>query len=126
MTNRLYHNIDATENFVKYLANATESDVTLKGRNISTDTLYTSISLAKWHLELNIITVGTLNSNSYGVPDELKTPVDREEFRATCHFDAEKGDFYLNSCTVKTKSKEEMNVLLLSTMPSMLKKMETD
>ena len=108
------------------MANATESDVTLKGRNISTDTLYTSISLAKWHLELNIITVGTLNSNSYGVPDELKTPVDREEFRATCHFDAEKGDFYLNSCTVKTKSKKEMNVLLLSTMPSMLKKTETD
>ena len=108
------------------MANATESDVTLKVRNISTDTLYTSISLAKWHLELNIITVGTLNSNSYGVPDELKTPVDREKFRATCNFDAEKGDFYLNSCKVKTKSKEEMNVLLLSTMPSMFKKTETD
>ena len=78
----------------RILANATESDVTLKVSNISTDTLYTSISLAKWHLELNIILAGTLNSNSYGVPDELKTPVDREEFRATCHFDAEKGDFY--------------------------------
>ena len=108
------------------MANATESDVTLKVRNISTDNLYTSISLGNWHLELNITTVGTLNSNSYGVPDELKTPVDRAELSATCHFDAEKGDFYLNSCTVKTKSKEEINVLLLSTMPSMLKKTEND
>ena len=108
------------------MANATGSDLTLKVRNISTDTLYTSISFGKWHLELNITTVGTLNSNSYGVPDELKTPVDREELSATCHFDAEKGDFYLNSYTVKTKSKEEINVLLLSTMPSMLKKTEND
>ena len=108
------------------MANATGSDLTLKVRNISTDTLYTSISFGNWHLELNITTVGTLNSNSYGVPEELKTPVDREEFRATCHFDAEKGDFCLNSCKVKTKSKDEMNVLLLSTMPSMLKKTGND
>ena len=43
--NGLYPNIDATENFVKYLANATESDVTLKVSNISTDTLYTCIWL---------------------------------------------------------------------------------
>ena len=56
----------------------------------------------------------------------IETPVDREEFIPTCHFDAEKGDFYLNNCTVKTKSKEEINVLLLSTMPPMLKKMEND
>ena len=40
-------NIDAAENYVRYLANATESDVTLKVYNISTDTLYTSISLGK-------------------------------------------------------------------------------
>ena len=108
------------------MANATESDVTLKVHNISTDTLYTSISLGNWHIELNITTAGTLNSNSYLVPIELKTPVDREKFSATCHFDAEKGDFYLNSCTVRTKLNKEMNVLLLSTMPSMLKKTEND
>ena len=66
------YNIYATENYATYLVNATESDVTLKVRNISTDTLYTSISLAKWHLELNMTTVETLNGNSYGVPDELK------------------------------------------------------
>ena len=118
--------MDAAENYVRYLTNATGSDLTLKVRNISTDTLYTSISFGNWHLELNITTVGTLNSNSYGVPDELKTPVDREEFSTTCHFDAEKGDFYLNSCIVRPKSKEEMYVLLLSTMPSMLKKTGND
>ena len=67
----IYYNIFATENYVTDLVNATESDVTLKVRNISTDTLYTSISLAKRRLELNI-TTETLNGNSYGVPDELK------------------------------------------------------
>ena len=56
----------------------------------------------------------------------IETPVDRQEFIPNCHFDAEKGDFYLNSCTVKTKSKEEINALLLSTIPSMLKKTEND
>ena len=67
----IYYNIFATENYVTHLVNATESDVTLKVRNISTDTLYTSISLAKRCLELNI-TTETLNGNSYGVLDELK------------------------------------------------------
>ena len=70
--NGLYYNIDTTENHVRYLVNATDSDVTLKVRNISTDTLCTSISLGNWHLELNVTTVGTLNSNNCGVPDELK------------------------------------------------------
>ena len=68
----IYYNIFATENYVTYLANATESDVNLKVHNICTETLYTSISLAKRRLELNITTLETLNGNSYGVPDELK------------------------------------------------------
>ena len=43
--------IDSTENYVKYLVNETEKDISLKGRNISTDRLYTSIPLANWLLE---------------------------------------------------------------------------
>ena len=63
--------ICSTENYVKYLVNATEHDVSLKGRNISTDRLYTSIPLANWLLDRNITTVGTLNSNRIGFPDEI-------------------------------------------------------
>ena len=40
--NGIYYNIDATENHIRYLVNAAESNVTLKVRNISTDTLYSS------------------------------------------------------------------------------------
>ena len=38
--------IDSTENYVKYLVNETEKDISLKGRNIYTDRLCTSIPLA--------------------------------------------------------------------------------
>ena len=40
--NGIYYNIDATENHIRYLVNAAESNVILKVRNISTDTLYSS------------------------------------------------------------------------------------
>ena len=43
--------INGTENYVKYLVNTTQNDVSLKGRNISTDRLYTSIPLANWLYE---------------------------------------------------------------------------
>ena len=48
--------IDSFENYVKYLVNETEKDISLKGRNISIDRLYTSIPLAKWLLERDITT----------------------------------------------------------------------
>ena len=55
--------VDHIENYVKYLVEEFEKDASLLGRNISTDRLYTSISLANWLLEHGIITVGTLNTN---------------------------------------------------------------
>ena len=38
--------IDTVENYLKHLVNQTETDVSLKRRNISMDCLYNSISLA--------------------------------------------------------------------------------
>ena len=64
--------IEGKENHLKYLVNETKRNVSLKGRNISTDRLYTSIALANWFLENNITTVETLNTTLIGVPDELK------------------------------------------------------
>ena len=77
--------IDHTENYVKYLVEEFEKDASLLGRNISTDRLYTSISLENWLLERGITTVGTLNTNRIRIPDEIKQTKDREEFSATCH-----------------------------------------
>ena len=68
--------IDCTENYLKYLVNATEKDISLKGQNISTERLYTSISLANWLLKWKIATVGRVNTRSIGIPDELKTAPD--------------------------------------------------
>ena len=96
--------IESTEQYVKYLINETEKDVSLHGRNLSTDRLYTSISLAKWLLDRHITTVGTLNTNRIGIPDELKSTKDREEFSVTCHLD-DSGQLYLTTYAVKTKSK---------------------
>ena len=56
--------IDQTENYVKYLVEELEKDASLLAWNISTDCLYTSISLANWLLERGITTVGTLQHKS--------------------------------------------------------------
>ena len=52
--------------------NEVEKDTSLKGRNVSTDRLYTSVPLAKWLLYHDITTVKTLNTVRIGIPDELK------------------------------------------------------
>ena len=107
--------IDNTEQYVKYLVNETEKDISLHGRNISTDRLYTSIPLANWLLDRHITTVGTLNTNRIGIPDELKNTKDRNEFSVTCHLDESK-KIYLTTYSVRTKSKGKKNVMVLSTM----------
>ena len=90
-------------------------DASLRGRNISTDRLYTSISLVNWLLEHGITTVGTLNTIRIGIPDEIKQTIDRKEFSATYHVDSS-GNLYLTSYAVRTKSKGKNNVLVLAIM----------
>ena len=89
--------ISTTEDYVKYLVNETEKDTCLQGRNISTDRLYTSISLANWLLDRNITTVGTLNTNRIGLPNELKDTRCHEEFSVTCHVESEDKNIYLTT-----------------------------
>ena len=104
-----------TENYTKYLVNEIEKHRSLKGRNISTDRLYTSISLAIWVLSRDITTVGTLNTNRVGIPKELKDVKGREEFSVTCHFEQEHKNLCLVTCSVKTKSTGMRNVVVLTT-----------
>ena len=60
------------KSMIHALVNEVEKDTSLKGRNISTDRLYTSVPLVKWLLDRDITTVGTLNTVRIGIPDELK------------------------------------------------------
>lgn len=69
-----------------------------------------------WLLERNVITVGALIKNSCNVPNTLRTPQDCQKFSATCHFEAKKGDIYLNRYTVNTKSSMKKNGLLMTLM----------
>ena len=86
--------INTTEDYIKKLVSAMpESSV--KGRNISMDKLYTSISTANWLLNNNITSVGTLVSNLHSIPDELKHTKQREEFESTIHWEKEEGNLAL-------------------------------
>lgn len=111
--------LKATEDYVKMLV---ESMVprNMKGRNISMDRLYTSISTANLLLARGITVVGTLTTNRLGLPDELKAPKDRDEFESTMHWEKEEGNIALCAYTTKSKSKGKKNVLVLSTMRPLL------
>ena len=112
--------IDKTENYIKYLVTQIEKDISLQGRNISMDRLYTSISIAEWLLEKKITVVGTLQTNRIEIPDKLKSTRDREDLSSTIYWEKEKKDMVMCTYTVKTKSKGWKNVLMLSTMHPLL------
>ena len=59
-------------------------------------------------------------TNRRGIPDEIKIVTNHEEFSQTIHFEEGKKDLAFCSYHVKTKSKGKQNVLMLTTMPSML------
>ena len=91
-----------------------EKHTDLKGKNISYDRLYTSITLANWLLERNITTVGRLKGNRKGVPEEVKKIRGREQNSYEFFWDGT-GKLTLHSYVVNTKSSGRKNVLMLST-----------
>ena len=94
--------VRGTEDTVKRLVTDLEQHTSLSGRNISYDRLYTSISLAKWLLERNITTVGTLQANRKGIPEEVKHFGSRDSNSYEVFWD-ESGKLILNSYIVNTK-----------------------
>ena len=108
-----YYN-KGTSSYVKALVNGTERHVSLQGRNISMDRLYTSISTTRWLLSHNITMIGTMQSNRSGIPNEIKSMNDREDLSTIIYW-CDDTNTVLSSYVVKTKSGKK-NVLLLSTM----------
>ena len=111
--------INPTEKYVKKLVVSIPKP-SVKGRNISMNQLYMSISTAKWHLEKNITCVGTMVTSRIGLPNELKVAGACEEFENILHWEKDDGDLSLCTYTKKFKSKGKKNVLELSTMPPLV------
>ena len=100
---------------VQRLVENLEQHVSLKGRNLTTDRYYTSIGLAKWLLEKNITLIGTFRANRQGIPPQIKTLSEREEFSYQVLWEKGSQDMSLHSYVVKTKSSGPKNILVLAT-----------
>lgn len=108
------HYIKGTQNYIQELVTSLDQVVSLQGRNISMDRLYTSIATARWLLEKNITCVGTLMSNRIGIPGDIKTTKDRATLSSKMYWEKESGDLVITSYVVNT-SKGKKNILILST-----------
>ena len=70
------HYVNSTDEYVLYLVNKVSDngvEYNMKGCTITTDRLYTSVTLAEKLLARGITLVGTWQSNRKGFPEELKT-----------------------------------------------------
>ena len=66
--------LENTLDYVKYLVHEVSKFVSLVGRNISTDRLYTSITQALWWLKKGITSVGTMAVGRLSLPNEISKP----------------------------------------------------
>ncbi len=73
--------VTKTDNYTKYLVENTiriAGTASLRGRNISLDRYFTSLTIADWLLEKDITITGTLRKDRIGLPRELKIEAGRE------------------------------------------------
>ena len=88
-----------------------EQKQSIDSRTISTDRLYTSIELANWLFEHDIMTVRTSQKGRQCLLSELFDTKDRDEFIPTCHFEKVKKNFCLTSYTVEIKTRTKNKLL---------------
>ena len=62
----------------------------LKGRNITTDNLYTSVPLANKLLDRGMTLVGTMRHNRVGLPKEVKSLEGRKEYDTQVWWEVER------------------------------------
>ena len=101
------HYIDppTTDNCVKKIINGVLPYANVRGRNVSMDRCYGSITIANWLLEKNITVVATMNKIRIGLPEDLKSAKDREIHSKTLHFEKTQQQLALVTYTVKPKNK---------------------
>ena len=111
--------VQTTNDIVKYLVNSLTREANIKERNLSTDRFYTSIEIANWLLEKNVTCVGTIKGNRRGIGD-LKSLVNRESLSTKVYWNKENTTLNITSYVVNTKSSGKRNVLVLSSLNSIL------
>ena len=106
--------VTKTDEYTKYLVNGAikiGGAICLRGKNISLDRYFMSVSIADWCLGKDITTTGTMRADRKGIPKEMKD-VDREEKSSKwCYSDNKMLISYLDK-----KKTGKKNVLFLSTM----------
>ena len=88
----------------------------LRGRNLTTDNLYTSITLAQKLLQKNMTLVGTMRKNRKGIPKPLLSVDGREVESMVVIWEKEQHKISLTSYVTKTASGKK-NVIVLSSQP---------
>ena len=111
--------VQTTNDIVKYLVNSLTREANIKERNLSTDRFYTSIEIANWLLEKNVTCVGTIKGNRRGIGD-LKSLLNRESLSTKVYWNKEITTLNITSYVVNTKSSGKRNVLVLSSLSSIL------
>ena len=106
--------VTGTDEYSKYLVTNLQEMNDVKGRNISMDRYFTSVTLARWCLERKITIVGTMRMDRKGIPPEIKTFDNREE-KSTMFVKANNEKLMLVSYIDKKKSGKK-NIILLTTM----------
>ena len=103
-----------TDNYTIYLVENTiqiGGKTVLRGKNISLDRYFTSLSIAEWLQERNISVTGTLRKDRIGLPQEMKTEAGRTEKSTKWCYN---GNMMLVSYADKKKKGRKV-VLLFST-----------
>ena len=93
---------------------------TLRGRNISFDRLYTSLSLMNYLLEKDIRAVGTLVSKRKRLPKDFVKTAGRKDFSDEILWNADDVRMTLYSYVVKTKPTGLHKALFLLTLEPMI------
>jgi len=112
------HYVSGTFEVVKKMVDRLQTVVSLAGRNISFDRLYTSIPLALWLYQRNITCLGTMQVNRKGIPMEIKDVKQREPLSSEVYWQKD-GPLSLSSYVVKSSTGKK-NVLMLSTLEPIL------
>ena len=85
-----------------------ESIVSLAGRKISFDRLFTSIPFALWLYQKNITSLGTMQINRKGIPTEIRDVKQREPLSSEIYCQKD-GHLSLSSYVVKSSTGKRMS-----------------
>ena len=71
--------VTGTDEYTKYLVNNFSNYNSIIGCNISMDRYFTSVTIARWALEKGFTIVGTMRLDRKGIPNGIKTMINRDE-----------------------------------------------